>query len=153
MQTLDPLVSACFPARPPDIFSLARYLHYLLQPRRDMHIDTIPIVQPELITATSDPSTFTPAVLQQAETYLTTLEQPEQLSSLIQNAQRAGESIVVLEALVFLVMDYFDPQDAQKPDDLPVAVCKVDGQLFRLCNIAGEEVLLVPTPKEAQHAS
>ena len=43
VQTLDIIVSACFPASAPGMFSLARYLHDLLQPRREVQVDSVPI--------------------------------------------------------------------------------------------------------------
>jgi len=151
MQTLDTLVSACLPINPPSVFSLARYLNYLLQPRREVHTDTIPILQPDLIDANYDQSTFTPDIVQRAEKLFTTLEQPEHLSHVIQQAQMAGEPLEVIKALVFLVMDYFDPQDSPEPDDVPIGVYKRDGQQFWLRNVAGDDVVLVP--KEEHDAS
>lgn len=63
----------------------------------------------------------------------------------------AGEPGAVIEALVFLVMDYFDPLDSPRPDDIPIVVLKRDDQQFWLRNVAGDDVLLVP--KEEQDAS
>jgi hypothetical protein len=148
MQTLDTLVSACLPASPPGVFSLARYLNYLLQPRREAQTETIPIVQPDLIAADYDPSYFTPEILQRGGNILTALEQPERLSHVIQQAQYAGEPIAVLQALIFLVLDDFDPQDREKPEELPIDVYKRDDQQFWLTNFAGDDVLLVPKEKK-----
>jgi hypothetical protein len=70
-------------------------------------------------------------------------------------AQDAGESVAVLEVLVFLVMDYFDEQDSPEPEQLPVTVLKTDTQQFWLSAIAGDDVMLCPRQmrKEHQHAS
>ncbi len=148
MQTLDTLVSACLPASPPGVFSMARYLNYLLQPRREVRTETIPIVQPDLIDVGYDPTYFTPEILQRGENILTALEQPERLSHVIQQAQCAGEPLAVLKALVFLVLDYFDPQDREKPEELPIDVLKIGEQQFWLRNFAGDDVLLVPKEKK-----
>jgi hypothetical protein len=133
------------------VFSLASYLNYLLQPRREVHTDTIPILQPDLIDVNYDQSSFTPDIVLRAEKLLTALEKPEQLSHVIQKAQMAGETLEVITALVFLVMDYFDPQDSPEPDDIPIGILKKDDQQFWLRNVAGDDVLLVP--KEEQDAS
>ena len=61
------------------------------------------------------------------------------------------EPVVVLEALVFLILEYFDPQDTQKPEENPVDVLKIDEQQFWLSNFAGDDILLVP--KEGKDAS
>lgn len=149
IHTLDDIVSACFPAHPPGIFSLARYLDYLLKPRRELHTETVPIAQRDLVNEDYDPIYFTPDIRQRAAKYLDTLEKPTRLSAIVQDAQAAGESIAVLEALVFLIMNYFDPRDSEKPDELPVSVLKTDKQQFLLNNIAGDDVLIIP--KEEKH--
>jgi hypothetical protein len=151
MHALNTLVNACLPPRTPGIFSFARYLNYLLQPRRETHTDTIPILPPDLIDVDYDQPYFTLDTLQQGEKLLTALEKAERLSHVMQEAQMSGESVAVLEALVFLVLDYFDPQDTQKPEENPVDVLKIGGQQFWLRNFAGDEVLLVP--KEEKDAS
>ena len=62
-----------------------------------------------------------------------------------------GEPIVVLEALVFLSLEYFDSQDTQKPEENPVHVLRIDDQQFWLNNFAGDDALLVP--REEKDAS
>jgi hypothetical protein len=151
MQALDTLVSVCLPPRPPGIFSFARYLNYLLQPRREMHADSIPIVPPDLMDVDYDRPYFTLDALQQGEKLLTSLEKSERLSHVLQEAQMRGEPIVVLEALVFLSLEYFDSQDTQKPEENPVHVLRIDDQQFWLNNFAGDDVLLVP--REEKDAS
>ena len=151
MQALDTLVSVCLPPHPPGIFSFARYLNYLLQPRREMHADSIPIVPPDLMDVDYDQPYFTLDALQQGEKLLTSLEKPERLSHVLQEAQMRGEPIVVLEALVFLSLEYFDSQDTQKPEENPVHVLRIDDQQFWLNNFAGDDVLLVP--REEKDAS
>ncbi len=155
LQTLDSIVGACLPARVPGVFSIARYLHYLLQPRREAQIDSIPIQLRELIDTDYDQSRFTVEMVQRAEHYLAALEQPTRLSEVMLAAQDAGESVAVLEVLVFLVMDYFDEQDSPEPEQLPVTVLKTDTQQFWLSAIAGDDVMLCPRQKrkEHQHAS
>jgi hypothetical protein len=130
-------------------FSLARYLDYLLKPRRELHTETVPIAQQDLIHEEYDLTYFTPDIRQRATKYLHTLEKPTRLSAVVQDMQAAGESISVLEALVFLVMDYFDPKDSKKSEELPVSVLKTDKQQFVLNNIAGDDVLIIP--KEEKH--
>lgn len=151
MQALDTLVSACLPPRSPGIFSFAHCLSYLLQPRRETHTASIPIVPPDLSDVDYDQPHFTLDALQQSEKLLTALEKPERLSCIIQEAQVNGESVTVLESLVFLILEYFDPQDTQKPEGNPVDVLKIDGQQFWLNNFAGDDVLLVP--REGENAS
>ncbi len=151
IQALNTLVSACLPLRPPGIFSFAHCLNYLLQPRRGTHTDSIPIVPPDLSDVDYDQPYFTLDALQQGEKLLTALQKPERLSCVIQEAQMSGEPVVVLEALVFLILEYFDPQDTQKPEENPLDVLKIDMQQFWLSNFAGDDILLVP--KEGKDAS
>ena len=155
VQTLDTIVSACFPASAPGMFSLARYLHYLLQPRREAQVDSVPIQPRELIDTDYDQTRFTAEMVERAEHYLAALEQPKRLSEVVLAAQDAGESVAVLEVLVFLVMDYFDEQDSPEPEKLPVYVLKTDTQQFWLSTVAGDDVVLYPKQnrKEHQHAS
>src|SRR5436305_4543682 len=154
VQTLDTIVSACFPASAPGMFSLARYLHYLLQPRREAQVDSIPIQPRELIDTNYDQTRFTVEMVERAEHYLAALELPKRLSEVVLAAQDAGESVAVLEVLVFLVMDYFDEQDSPEREKLPVYVLKRDTQQFWLSNVAGDDVVLFPKQnrKEHQHA-
>jgi len=155
VQTLDTIVSACFPARAPGMFSLARYLHYLLQPRREAQVDSVPIQPRELIDTDYDQTRFTAEMVERAEHYLAALEQPKRLSEVVLAAQDAGESVAVLAVLVFLVMDYFDEQDSPEPEKLPVTVLKTDTKQFWLSTVAGDDVVLFPKHirKEHQRAS
>ena len=116
-----------------------------------MHADSIPIVPPDLMDVDYDQPYFTLDALQQGEKLLTSLEKPERLSHVLQEAQMRGEPIVVLEALVFLSLEYFDSQDTQKPEENPVHVLRIDDQQFWLNNFAGDDVLLVP--REEKDAS
>jgi hypothetical protein len=147
IQALDSLVSSCLPISPPGIFSLARYLHYLLQPKREMSANSVPIEEPELIDADYDQTYFTPDILQRGEKLLSELEKPERLSHVIQRAQLAGESLAVIKALIFLVLEFFDPKDSTNPEMLPVDVVKIDDRQFWLMNVAGDDVLLLPRGK------
>lgn len=155
IQALDTIVSACFPASAPGIFSLARYLHYLLQPRREARVDSVPIPSRELIDTDYDQTRFTAEMIERAERYLAALAAPERLSELVLAVQNAGEPVAVLEVLVFLVMDYFDEQDSTEPEKLPVSVQKTDTQQFWLGPVAGDDVVLFPkqSRKDHQHAS
>ncbi len=144
IRTLDCIVRACLPAHPPPIFSLARYLDHLLKSRREVHTETVPIAQRDLVNEDYDLAYFTPDIRQRAAKYLDTLEKPTRLSVIIQSAQAAGESLSMLEILVFLVMQYFDSRDVQTPEDFPVYVHKAGKQQFLLNNIAGDDVLIVP---------
>ena len=155
VQSLNTIISTCFPASAPSVFSLARYLHYLLQPRREAQIDSIPILPRELIDTDYDETHFTAEIVGRAEQYLADLEHPTRLSEVMLAAQDAGESGTVLAVLMFLVMDYFDEQDSQEPEKLPVTVLKIDTQQFRLSTVAGDDVMLFPKQnrKEHQHAS
>ena len=132
IQALDTIVGACFPASAPGIFSLARYLHYLLQPRREARVGSVPIPSRELIDTDYDQTRFTAEMIERAERYLAALAAPERLSELVLAVQNAGEPVAVLEVLVFLVMDYFDEQDSTEPEKLPVYVQKTDAQQFWL---------------------
>lgn len=155
VQTLDTIFSTCFPANAPSVFSIARYLHYLLQPRREAQGDSVPIKPRELIDTDYDQTRFTTEMIERAAHYLAVLEQPTRLSKVMLAAQDAGESAAVQEVLVFLVMDYFDEQDSPEPEKLPVYVQKTDTQQFWLSTIAGDDVMLFPKQnrKEPQHAS
>lgn len=144
LETVDSIFSACLPASAPGVFSLARYLHYLLQPRREAQIDSVPIQPRELIDVDYDQTRFTAEMVQRAEDYLAALEQPTRLSEVVSAAQDAGESVAVLEVLLFLVMDYFDEQDSSEPENLPVYVVKTDAQQFWLSTVAGDDVILLP---------
>ena len=151
VQTLDTIVSACFPANAPGIFSLARYLHYLLQPRREIRVDSVPIPSRELIDMDYDQTRFTAEMIERAEYYLTALTAPMRLSELVLTAQEAGESVAVIEVLVFLVMDYFDEQDSSEQEKLPVFVLKTDTQQFWLSAIAGDDVVVCPKQNRKEH--
>jgi len=151
VQTLDAVVSACFPASAPGVFSLARYLHYLLQPRRELQTDSVPILPRELIDTDYDQTHFTAEMVERAEHYLAALEQPTRLSKVVLAAQDAGESVAVLAILVFLVMDYFDEQDSQEPEKLPVYVLKTDALQFWLSTVAGDDVMLFPKQNRKEH--
>jgi hypothetical protein len=151
VQTLDTIVSACFPASAPGIFSLARYLHYLLQPRRETQVDSVPIPSRELIDMDYDQTRFTAEMIERAEHYLAALAAPKRLSELVLSAQEAGEPIAVIEVLVFLVMDYFDEQDSPEQEKLPVFVLKTDTQQFWLSTIAGDDVVVCPKQNRKEH--
>ena len=151
VQTLDTIVSACFPANAPGIFSLARYLHSLLEPRRETRVDSVPIPSRELIDMDDDQTRFTTEMIERAEYYLTALTAPMRLSELVLTAQEAGESVAVIEVLVFLVMDYFDEQDSSEQEKLPVFVLKTDTQQFWLSAIAGDDVVVCPKQNRKEH--
>ncbi|HEU5381660.1 MAG TPA: hypothetical protein VFV38_40085 [Ktedonobacteraceae bacterium] len=141
---LNSLISACVPATPPPVFSLARYLSYLLQPRRETAAEAVPIEFLEIVDAESEQTYFTGEILQQGEKMLAELERPTRLSEVIQRAQEAGKPLPEIKAMVFLALDYFDPEDNPDAAILPVDVRKTDERQFWLEHFAGDDVMLYP---------
>jgi len=95
----------------PKLLSLADLIHWQLQPKRQISVGEVPSEEPDLVETNADVQRFDDDIMCDVGKVFEEVTGSIRLSDLLNRLDNDGCPVVVQDALILHVLDYFDPDD------------------------------------------
>lgn len=127
-------------ARPPPLLDLGAFIAGELAPRRRVHAAGSLREDPDLADPLPEDLLFTPAVIQEAEDLLESVDGPTLLSGLLDRARLANAGLPTLHYLALWTVHEFAPDDPESR----AMVVEATGTQFHVGTIYGDDFMITP---------
>jgi hypothetical protein len=128
--------------RTPEVLSLADLIRWQLQPRRLVNLGDVPTETMELAESNPDLQRFDDDAMRDAGKVFAELDGPIRLSELLSRLDEDGCPVVVQDAVVLHILDYFDPDDERETTVWQVDLAVANGLVAERCH--GDDLWIEP---------
>jgi tetratricopeptide (TPR) repeat protein len=128
--------------RVPTVLSLTDLIRWQLQPKRPVNLGEVPAEEAELVETNADLHRFDEEVLRDTGKVFAELNGRIQLSALLNRLNGDGCPVVIQDAVILHVLDYFDPDDERETNLLRVDLAVANGLATGRCH--GDDLWIEP---------
>lgn len=128
--------------RVPTVLSLTDLIRWQLQPRRPVNLGEVPTENAELEETHADLHRFDEEVLRDTGKVFAELDGRIRLSALLSRLDGDGCPVVIQDAVILQVLDYFDPDDEREANLLRVDLAVANGLATGRCH--GDDLWIEP---------
>ena len=128
--------------RVPAVLSLSDLVRWQLQPKRTVNLGEVPAEETDLVETGCDVHRFDEDVMRDADKVFAELDSRVRLSELLARLNDDGCPVLVQDAVVLQVLDYFDPEDEREAHALQVDLAVTNALATQRCH--GDDLWIEP---------